>query len=235
MAAPAKGESAPPPDCGLCPRLAAYRKKNRKAHPDWHNAPVPSFAPADTPVRLLVVGLAPGLKGANRTGRPFTGDYAGEVLYPMLLKHGFARGRYGASPDDTLKLRFCRVTNAVRCVPPENKPTPREAATCNRFLAAEIAELPELTAILALGQVAHGAALAALGLRKSARKFKHGATHAVEAAGRKIWLADSYHCSRYNLNTGRLTEAMFDAVIREIAKRLKTGTSARRGKPVSRA
>lgn len=213
----------PPADCRLCPRLAAFRRANRKAHPDWHNAPVPSFAPARTagPVRLLIVGLAPGLKGANRTGRPFTGDYAGEILYPTLLKHGFAAGRYAARIDDGFALKSCRITNAVRCVPPENKPTSAEAATCNKFLAAEIAALPDIAAILALGAIAHGAALQALSLAKSAKRFKHGAIYEIAADGRDFLLADSYHCSRYNLNTGRLTASMFDAVVAAVAERLK--------------
>lgn len=212
----------PPADCRLCPRLVAFRHANRKAHPDWHNAPVPSFAPVPRagPVRLLIVGLAPGLKGANRTGRPFTGDYAGETLYPALAKHGFAAGRYGARIDDGFTLKACRVTNAVRCVPPANKPTPTEASTCNGFLAAEIAALPELAAILALGAIAHGAALQALGLKKSAKPFKHGAMHEIATKGDGLILADSYHCSRYNLNTGRLTTSMFDAVLAAVAKRL---------------
>ena len=213
--------AGPLADCRLCPRLAAFRRANRKAHPDWHNAPVPSFAPAG-PVRLLIVGLAPGLKGANRTGRPFTGDFAGETLYPALLRHGFAAGRYEARIDDGFTLKACRVTNAVRCVPPANKPTPREAATCNRFLAAEIAALPQIEAILALGSIAHGASLQALGLAKSAKRFKHGAIYEIAADGRDFLLADSYHCSRYNLNTGRLTVAMFDAVLAAVAARLKS-------------
>jgi uracil-DNA glycosylase family 4 len=216
--------TAPAADCSLCPRLAAFRKANRKAHPDWHNAPVASFVPGVTsgPVRLLVVGLAPGLKGANRTGRPFTGDYAGDVLYPALIKHGFAAGDYGARPDDGLRLKGCRITNAVRCVPPENKPTPAEIGTCGTFLEAEVAALPDLAIILALGTVAHGSALRALGLAKSAKPFRHGAFHQVTARGRALLLADSYHCSRYNLNTGRLTAAMFDAVMAAIGQRLKT-------------
>ena len=218
------GIPGPPADCRLCPRLAAYRRANRKAHPDWHNAPVPSFAPARAagPARLLIVGLAPGLKGANRTGRPFTGDYAGETLYPALVRHGFAAGHYKARIDDGFALKGCRITNAVRCVPPANKPTPREAATCNKFLAAEIAALPQIEAILALGAIAHGAALQALGLAKSARRFKHGAIYEIAADGRDFLLADSYHCSRYNLNTGRLTVAMFDAVLAAVTERLES-------------
>jgi uracil-DNA glycosylase family 4 len=210
----------PAPDCPLCPRLAAFRSQNRAAFPDWFNRPVPPFRAADEPAggpRLLIVGLAPGLRGANRTGRPFTGDFAGDTLYAALLKHGFARGRYAARPDDGLSLVDCRITNAVRCVPPENKPTGGEIATCRGFLAAEIKSLTRLAAILALGQIAHQAVLASLGVRQASAKFAHGARHAL-ADG--LMLADSYHCSRYNTNTGRLTVAMFDAVIADLRARL---------------
>jgi uracil-DNA glycosylase family 4 len=205
----------PSPDCGLCPRLAAFRAANREAHADWHNAPVASFGSLDA--RLLIVGLAPGLKGANRTGRPFTGDYAGDLLYATLRDYGFASGRYAARPDDGLQLVDCRITNGVRCVPPENKPTPAEIATCRPFLAREIAAMPRLAAILALGQIAHTTVLAALGERRSSFAFRHGATHRL-ASG--VILADSYHCSRYNTNTGRLTEAMFRAAFEAIRKAL---------------
>ncbi|MEX2643834.1 MAG: uracil-DNA glycosylase [Acetobacterales bacterium] len=201
-------EEAPAPDCPLCPRLVAFRTASREARPDWHNAPVPSFGGAD--VRLLIVGLAPGLRGANRTGRPFTGDYAGDLLYPSLIEHGFAEGSYGAAPEDGLRLRDCRVTNAVRCVPPANKPETAEIAACRPFLAGEIGALPRLRAILALGVVAHKSTLAALGLRQSALPFVHGARHEVRPG---LTLADSYHCSRYNTNTGRLTPAMFASVL----------------------
>ncbi len=195
-------------DCPLCPRLAAFREENRRREPGWHNAPVPSFGPADA--RLLVVGLAPGLKGANRTGRPFTGDYAGLLLYGTLGDHGFAEGFYGERTDDGFTLLDCRVTNAARCVPPENKPTPAEIATCRSFLAAEIAAMPRLAAFLALGSVAHSTIVAALGLRRADWPFGHGARHHLPEG----WLlADSYHCSRYNTNTGRLTEAMFRDVV----------------------
>jgi uracil-DNA glycosylase family 4 len=187
----------------------------RVAHPDWHNAPVPSFG--DISARLLIVGLAPGLKGANRTGRPFTGDYAGDLLYATLKKFGFARGDYAQHKDDGFALIDCRVSNAARCVPPENKPLPEEVATCRRFLAAEIGAMPKLRAILALGQIAHGAVLAALGQRKSAFTFQHGARHALSDG--KL-LADSYHCSRYNTNTGKLTTAMFEAVLKELRETL---------------
>jgi uracil-DNA glycosylase family 4 len=201
------GPREPDRDCPLCPRLAAFRGAQRARAPDWHNAPVPSFGGGAA--RLLIVGLAPGLKGANRTGRPFTGDYAGDLLYATLRKFGFARGTYAARADDGLALVDCRITNAVRCVPPENKPEPAEIAQCRIFLAAEIAALAELRIIVALGAIAHHAALAALGEKRSAFPFAHGARHRL-AGG--LLLADSYHCSRYNTNTGRLTAAMFESV-----------------------
>ena len=218
MSAVAAGPHAAGPgyDCALCPRLVDFRMAQRAAHPDWHNAPVPSFG--DSSARLLIVGLAPGLKGANRTGRPFTGDYAGDLLYATLKNFGFARGDYAQHRDDGLTLIDCRVSNAARCVPPENKPLPEEVATCRQFLTAEIAAMPKLRAILALGQIAHGAVLSALGQKKSAFAFKHGALHAL-ADGRL--LADSYHCSRYNTNTGKLTTAMFEAVFKELRKALE--------------
>ncbi|MDA8230022.1 MAG: uracil-DNA glycosylase [Magnetospirillum sp.] len=194
-------------DCRLCPRLADFRHANRAAHPDWHNAPVPSFGGLDA--RILVVGLAPGLKGANRTGRPFTGDYAGNLLYDALTGFGLARGRYGARADDGFTLAGARVTNAVRCAPPVNKPLPAEFVACRPFLAAEIAAMPNLSGILAVGRDAHDAVLAVLGLRKSAHPFAHGRLHRLPG----VILADSYHCSRYNTNTGRLTEAMFHAAL----------------------
>ncbi|HXP73156.1 MAG TPA: uracil-DNA glycosylase [Stellaceae bacterium] len=206
----------PGPECPRCPRLVEFRRRHRHAEPLWHNAPVPSFG--ELTGRLLIVGLAPGLKGANRTGRPFTGDYAGDLLYTTLRKFEFATGTYAARADDGLKLIDCRITNAVRCVPPENKPEPKEIATCNSFLAGEIAAMPRLAAILALGAIAHGAVLSALGERKSARPFKHGAIHTL---GTGALLADSYHCSRYNTNTGVLTTEMFEAVFVEIRQRLR--------------
>jgi uracil-DNA glycosylase family 4 len=202
-------------DCALCPRLAAFRAAQRQAHPDWHNAPVPSFGDRDA--RLLIVGLAPGLKGANRTGRPFTGDYAGDLLYATLKKFGFAQGDYAARADDGLQLIDCRISNAARCVPPENKPLPEEVAACRGFLSAEIAAMTRLTVIMALGQIAHGAVLAALQQKKSAHRFNHGAIHRLPAG---LLLADSYHCSRYNTNTGKLTTAMFEAVFTELRARL---------------
>ncbi|MEQ8967104.1 MAG: uracil-DNA glycosylase [Azospirillaceae bacterium] len=209
MSAPVASEAPAQPgrDCPGCPRLVAFRRDNRTIYPDFHNAPVASFGPLDA--RLLVVGLAPGLKGANKTGRPFTGDYAGDLLYATLIGYGFARGTYAARPDDGVALVDCRITNAVRCVPPENKPTGPEVKACRDFLAGELAGLPRLAAVLALGAVAHKAVLAALGERQAAHSFAHGARHAL---GGGLLLADSYHCSRYNTNTGRLTRPMFESV-----------------------
>ena len=207
--------AAPPADCGLCARLLSFRRDNAERYPAFHNAPVPSFGPVEAP--LLIVGLAPGLKGANQTGRPFTGDYAGDLLYATLGKFGLSRGDYGRRPDDGLELLGCRVTNAVRCVPPENKPTTAEIRTCQPFLETEIAALPRLRAILALGAVAHGSVLQTLGYRKSAYPFAHGALHELDGG---LLLADSYHCSRYNTNTGRLTTAMFEAVFEALLPRL---------------
>ena len=201
----------PEPHCGRCERLLAYRTANDARHPDWHNAPVPSFGPADA--RLLIVGLAPGLRGANRTGRPFTGDFAGDLLYATLLDFGFAAGTYGASAGDGLRLVDCRITNGVRCVPPENKPIGAEIAACRPFLAAEIAAMPRLEMLLALGTVAHATVLTTLGQRRARWKFAHGGLHRLPLG---LTLADSYHCSRYNTNTGRLTEPMFRAVFRAI-------------------
>ena len=194
-------------DCALCPRLKAFRERQRAEHADWHNAPVPSFGPIEA--RLLIVGLAPGLKGANRTGRPFTGDFAGDLLYATLGKFGHARGRYEARASDGLALEGCRITNAVRCVPPENKPETAEIAACRPFLAAEIAAMKSLKAVLALGAIAHGSVLAALGERRAAHPFAHGALHRLKGG---LVLADSYHCSRYNTNTGKLTAKMFENV-----------------------
>ena len=187
-------------------RLVAFREAWRSKQPDWFNAPVPSFGPLEA--RLLIVGLAPGLQGANRTGRPFTGDYAGDLLYQTLIDHGFAAGTYAARADDGLTLFDTRITNAVRCVPPENKPNGQEIAHCRTFLRATIAEMPNLAAIVALGRIAHDTTAVALGQRVSALKFAHGATHEVET----LTVFDSYHCSRYNTNTGVLTTGMFRAV-----------------------
>ena len=190
-------------DCPLCPRLAAFRKDWRSREADWFNAPVPSFGPPDA--RLLIVGLAPGLKGANRTGRPFTGDFAGDLLYDTLKRFGFARGSYEARPDDGLALVDARITNAVRCVPPENKPTPAEIKTCRPFLEATIAEMKNLRAIVTLGRISHESTIAALNHRRSAAPFGHGTSHDVA----KLRVFVSYHCSRYNTNTGVLTPDMF--------------------------
>jgi uracil-DNA glycosylase family 4 len=190
-------------DCSRCPRLAAFRKTWRAREPGWFNAPVPSFGPEDA--RVLIVGLAPGLQGANRTGRPFTGDYAGVLLYETLGKYGFARGTFDARPDDGLELIDCRITNAVRCVPPENKPTPAEIATCRDFLKPTIAEMKKLRAIVALGAIAHLSVLTAFAAKKSAVPFKHGGKYMLG----ELAFFSSYHCSRYNTNTGVLTAEMF--------------------------
>lgn len=199
--------SDPPLDCALCPRLVEFRAGNARLYPDFHNAPVASFGPTDA--RLLVVGMAPGLKGANRTGRPFTGDYAGDLLYETLVRFGFAEGRYDKRPDDGLSLVDCRITNAVRCVPPQNKPVGAEVNACRPFLQETLSEMHRLKVILVLGSLAHGATLSALGLKKSAAKFGHDAVHDL---GDGRVLVGSYHCSRYNTNTGRLTEEMFHDV-----------------------
>jgi uracil-DNA glycosylase family 4 len=197
----------PSRDCALCPRLTAYRQKNCAKEPSWFNAPVPSFGNKNA--KLLIVGLAPGVSGANRTGRPFTGDYAGDLLYATLLKFGFAKGKYEAKPDDSLKLVDSRITNAVRCVPPENKPTPEEATTCRIFLQATLEGMDKLTVIVALGRIAHEATLRAFKLKLADYLFAHEAAHSLP---RGITMIDSYHCSRYNTNTRRLTTEMFENV-----------------------
>lgn len=208
-------------DCALCPRLAAFRSANQSIYPGWFNAPVSSFG--DPTARLLIVGLAPGLQGANRTGRPFTGDYAGDLLYTTLSKFGFAVGSYGANPDDGLTLKDAMITNAVRCVPPENKPTPFEIATCRTFHRARIHALPRLEAILCLGRIAHDSTIAALGWKPKDAPFGHGAAHERDGFPR---LFDSYHCSRYNTNTGRLTTAMFEQVFASVRRSLDAARSA---------
>jgi uracil-DNA glycosylase family 4 len=215
----------PPSACDLCPRLADFLAATRVREPGWHNAPVPSFGPLDA--RLLIVGLAPGLTGANRTGRPFTGDHAGELLYATLLKFGLATGQYAASPHDGLTLVDCMITNAVRCVPPQNKPLPAEIRSCGGFLTARIASLPRLAAIVALGRIAHDSTLNALAVRKRDYPFAHGARHQLsgarhDLAGDRLELFDSYHCSRYNTNTGVLTPAMFEAVFAAARDYIKT-------------
>jgi uracil-DNA glycosylase family 4 len=204
----------PDRDCPLCPRLADFRQAVRAREPGWFNSPVPSFGDGDA--TLLIVGLAPGLQGANRTGRPFTGDYAGDLLYATLLEYGFASGVYAARPDDGLTLLDCRISNAVRCVPPQNKPLPSEINTCRQFLIATIAAMPRLRAIVALGRIAHESAVKALGLRATAAPFSHGAVH---QAG-KLRLYDSYHCSRYNTNTRVLTPEMFRSVFARVRAEL---------------
>jgi uracil-DNA glycosylase len=214
VAAEATAWSGPDHNCTLCPRLVAFREDLRAKEPDWHNAPVPSFGGLDA--RMLILGLAPGMKGANRTGRPFTGDYAGDTLYDTLLRFGFAEGAYQRAPDDGLTLHDCRIANAVRCLPPANKPTPLEARTCGPFLVSEVQAMPNLQIILALGRIAHDAVLRLLGEKLAAHPFGHGAMHQIGA----LTIADSYHCSRYNTNTGRLTTEMFDAVFTEIRRRI---------------
>lgn len=200
----------PDRDCPLCPRLVAFREANRAREPLWHNAPVAPFG--DINARLLIVGLAPGMQGANRTGRPFTGDYAGDLLYATLLEYGFAKGTYQARPDDGLKLVDCRIANAVHCVPPQNKPLPAEINTCRQFLAANLETMPNLRAIVALGRIAHDTVLKPLKLKASQAPFGHGAVHQAGA----FRLYDSYHCSRYNTNTRVLTPEMFRSVFAKV-------------------
>ncbi|MFO1184243.1 MAG: uracil-DNA glycosylase [Bauldia sp.] len=208
------GPLEPGRDCPLCPRLADFRLSWREQEPAWFNAPVPTFGELNA--SLLIVGLAPGLRGANRTGRPFTGDYAGDLLYGTLLAHGFARGRYDARSDDGLELVDAAITNAVRCVPPENKPLPTEIGLCRPFLKSLIEAMPRLSAILALGRVAHESTVAALGLSRKGAPFSHGGIHDTG----KAVLYDSYHCSRYNTNTGVLTPQMFADVVGKIRRAL---------------
>lgn len=217
---PAQFEPEAPRDCPLCPRLVAYRQASQRAEPGWFNGAVPSFGTPDA--RLLIVGLAPGLKGANRTGRPFTGDYAGDLLYSTLLAFGFARGTYRASPDDGLTLVDCMITNAVRCVPPQNKPLPEEVATCRGYFQARLAALPRLKAMVVLGRVAHDQTLSTLGLRKASYPFAHGAAHRVGT----VTMFDSLHCSRLNTNTKRLTTEMFHDVFRSVRTHLDALTDA---------
>jgi len=217
----APGSDAPGRDCALCPRLVAYRQSNRAENPSWFNAPVPSFGGLDS--SLLVVGMAPGVRGANRTGRPFTGDHAGILLYETLLKFGLAEGSYAADPNDGLVLRDCRIANAVRCVPPANLPEPAEVTTCNRFLRAEFQAMTNLRAVLALGVLAHAAVLKACGIPPTRIRFRHGEIHALPDG---LLLANSYHVSRYNTNTGRLTTAMFSDVVANVLARLHPTVAA---------
>ena len=216
QAVTAAAHPEPPADCELCPRLVDFRRENIEAHPDWFNGAAPSFGPENA--ELLVVGLAPGLQGANRTGRPFTGDYAGDLLYATLGKFGFSNNRYDSRPDDGLKLKRAMITNAVRCVPPQNKPVGAEIKSCRSFLITRINSLPKLRAILCLGLIAHNSTLAALGMKQSSAKFAHAAAHPIEGAA--FTLFDSYHCSRYNTNTGRLTTEMFEDVFAKIRTHL---------------
>jgi uracil-DNA glycosylase family 4 len=219
MTAPQRS-SAYDPQCRKCPRLAAFLDDVRREHPTYFCAPVPPFGAADA--RLVIVGLAPGMHGANASGRPFTGDYAGILLYATLYAYGYASQPQGASSDDGLELIDCRITNAVKCLPPENKPLPKEIATCNGYLTADLASVPEGGAILALGRIAHEASFRALGLRPA--KFAHAAVHSLP---RGVALVDSYHCSRYNTNTGRLTEAMFRDVFDAVGTHLGRASPAR--------
>lgn len=208
-----------PRNCDLCPRLVTYREECAAAEPSWFNGAVPSFAPrgGDASVRLLIVGLAPGRTGANRTGRPFTGDWAGDLLYGSLLKSGLAGGTYDKRPDDGLTLKGTMITNAVRCVPPENKPTGGEVGNCRPFLRARIEACPDLRTILCLGKISHDSVLRALGEKVAAKPFGHDTAYSVEAPQGPVLLRSSYHCSRYNTSTKRLTEEMFDAVIKQCA------------------
>jgi uracil-DNA glycosylase family 4 len=217
MAAMTRASGKPGRDCPRCPRLVGFREAWRKSEPEWFNAPVASFGPAEA--RLLIVGLAPGLRGANRTGRPFTGDYAGDLLYATLKEFGFAQGNYEARPDDGFTLIDCRITNAVRCVPPENKPTPQEISTCRDFLTATIKEMTKLRAIVTLGRIAHETFIAAQGARRRDYPFRHGGKHAMAT----VTLFDSYHCSRYNTNTGVLTPQMFRDVFAQVRQHLDAG------------
>jgi uracil-DNA glycosylase len=211
----ARESATPGRDCPRCPRLVAFRKSWRAREPDWFNAPVDSFGPRDA--RLLIVGLAPGLRGANRTGRPFTGDYAGDLLYGTLLALGFAEGPYEAKPDDGLKLIDCRITNAVRCVPPENKPTPAEIMNCRPFLSSTIKEMPRLCVAVALGRIAHETFVLACGGKRADFPFGHGRRYAIG----DLTLFDSYHCSRLNTNTGVLTPKMFKDLFAKIRTELR--------------
>jgi uracil-DNA glycosylase family 4 len=215
------GSGKPGRNCPRCPRLVAFREQWRAKEPAWFNAPVPSFGPVDA--RILIVGLAPGLQGANRTGRPFTGDYAGVLLYETLLRFGFARGEYRAHPDDGLELVDARITNGVRCVPPENKPLPLEIANCRPFLRATIDEMKNLRAVVTLGRIAHDTLLVALDAKRSAYPFGHACTHRIG----DLTIFDSYHCSRYNTNTGVLTPEMFRTVFAQVRAHLDARSQAK--------
>lgn len=220
--APRQTHADPPLDCALCPRLADFRAQNAQAFPSYYNAPAPTFGPASA--RLLIVGLAPGLHGANWSGRPFTGDYAGDLLYATLAKFNFSNDRYAARPDDGLELIDAAITNAVRCVPPRNKPTAAEIKTCRQYLTAQIAAMPKLRVIVCLGRIAHESTRTALGLGPRDAPFAHGARRRIKE--KAIMLFDSYHCSRYNTNTGRLTASMFENVFAAIRAELDDAGAA---------
>lgn len=221
MSSALTGAEEPPHDCPLCPRLVQYRRENRAAHPDWFNGPVPAWGDPGSP--LLIAGMAPGVRGANRTGRPFTGDHAGILLFQTLLQVGLASGTYDARPDDGLQLQGCRIVNAVRCVPPANLPQPSETRTCNRFLASELRAMPNLRIVLALGVLAHAAVLRACGVPATRLKFRHGQVHALPDG---LLLANSYHVSRYNTSTGLLTPQMFYEVVLDLVGRLRAAADA---------
>jgi uracil-DNA glycosylase family 4 len=213
----------PPHDCQICPRLAAYREANRAAQPDWFNAPVPCFGDANA--ELLIVGLAPGVTGANRTGRPFTGDWAGDLLYATLDKFGFCEGTYDKNhmigySDDGLRLKNCMITNAVRCVPPQNKPIGAEINHCRPFLQARLASLPNLKVVLSLGKISHDSVLRAFGVKLKDAPFGHAVSYTLPNKGGDFTLMSSYHCSRYNTNTGRLTTEMFEGILKNVQERL---------------
>ena len=214
LAGAIQGPADPPPDCRLCPRLTKFRRSNKKDYPDYFNGATPSAGPRSA--RLLIVGLAPGLHGANRTAKPFTGDSAGDLLYATLEKFGFSKGEYVAERPGSVLLKGTVITNAVRCVPPQNKPTGAEITKCRRFLTGQIAQLSKLRAVLCLGRIAHDSTLAALGMKQSEAPFAHGAVHKLDSAN--ITLFDSYHCSRYNTNTRRLTPEMFESVFADIRR-----------------
>lgn len=203
----------PDRDCALCPRLRSFLLSLREQHPDWHNAPVPSFG--DPNAKLLIIGLAPGMNGANRTGRPFTGDWAGDLLYAAIDKYGFSDGIYDSRPDDGLRLKGAMITNAVRCLPPQNKPVGAEAASCRPFLTDQINSMDSARALLTLGKISHDNTVRALGLKLKDYPFGH---HKIYDVGGGKTLFTSYHCSRYNTNTKRLTEEMFFNVFKDIRR-----------------
>ena len=210
-----KSRLDPPEDCSLCPRLVEFRNQLRETHPSWHNAPVPSFT-ADK-ARLLIVGLAPGKSGANRTGRPFTGDFAGGILYSLLDEFGFSKGAYKEDGGDGLQLRDCIVANAVACVPPQNKPVAKEISTCRPWLDKRIRSMKQLRAILALGRIAHESVVKLFDMRMREAPFRHGESHMLQGG---IRLFDSYHCSRYNIQTKRLNREMLQEVFAGVKKYL---------------